>query len=378
MSRAGSQYETAQINGIAHFIEHNIFKGGEKYQTPRVVNQEIDKYGGTCNAWTGKSEVAYFVKSAPEYTLNIMDVLADIIVHTRFPEPELEKEKGVVIQEIKMYEDMPRAVVEEKQNFRRYGDNNYGRLILGTEDHIKSFTQADLFAYKQGLYTKDNLIILVAGTFDQEKISKLIAEQFAALPSTKTITKASFIRQLPKTKQESFDQKTQQNHLIISAVAVDGKDERRHAAKILARILGGNMSSRLFQNVREKRGLCYYIHAEYEATPEYGDFFISAGIDKERFEFGREKIYAEIADLVAGNITQEEFTNAKTSLLGSLQMGIETSNQMVNFLGHQYLHYGEIETLEQKLENIRNVSLEQVCEVAQLLQEDQLYLYYLK
>ncbi len=184
-----------------------------------------------------------------------------------------------------MYEDMPRILVEEMQNTRWYGDNNYGRLILGTEDRINSFTQSDLFAYKNALYTKDNLIILVAGTFHQEKIKKLISDNFSSLPSTKTIEKEKFTRQLPTTAIESTTKKTEQNHLIISAVGVNGLDQRRHAATVFTNILGGNMSSRLFQNVREKWGLCYYIKAAYESCPEYGDFFISAGIDKERFDF---------------------------------------------------------------------------------------------
>ena len=378
MCRAGSHYESAKISWIAHFIEHNFFKGGERYKTPKEVAEALDKFWGSFNAWTGESEVAYFVKSAPAFTENALDVLADMMMNARFPKEELEREKGVVIQELKMYEDMPQALVAEKRQTRRYGNNNYGRSVIGTIDTIQSFTQADLFAYRNALYTKDNLIIVIAGSVDTEKIKKLIETYFTALPATKTLQKDPFTRQLPPVHQDFFEKKTEQNHLIISATGVNGRDDRRHAARVMTTILWGNMSSRLFQNIREKQGLCYYIRARHESAPEYGDFYIRAGIDKARFDFGVEKIYAEIADIANGNITEEEFHNAKTCIAGNLQMGIETSDQMVNFLGSQYLHYGEIKTLEQQLADIEKVTFDQVCEAAKMLNKENLYLYWIQ
>jgi predicted Zn-dependent peptidase len=178
-----------------------------------------------------------------------------------FPKEELEREKGVVLQELKMYEDNPMAMVMEKWQTYYFGDNSYGRPTIGTEKNIANFTQEMLFAHKADLYTKDNLIIMVTGKIqDAEATEKLIAELFKDLPATKRISKPIFpSHYLPKEKIGYFEQKNEQNHLVISAPGFDGKDEKRYAANVLATILGGNMSSRLFQSVREKQGLCYYI-----------------------------------------------------------------------------------------------------------------------
>lgn len=378
-AKAGSNYETVQTNGLAHFLEHNFFKGWSRYTTPRAVAEALDKIWWAFNARTGDSGVCYYVKSAPNFFEQSLDVLADMMMNPTFLTPELEREKWVVIQELKMYEDMPKALVADKRQKRYYGDNNYGRSTIWTIENILSFTQKDLFDYKNALYTKDNLIIVVAGKIlDPEKIKKLISDYFSGLPTAKTISKPAFPFYLPSSHSDFFDKKTEQNHLIISARGFDGNDDRRHAAKVLMTILGWNMSSRLFQNIREKQGLCYYIRWYHSSEPQYWDFTITAGIDKERFDFWVEKIFAEIADVASGNITKEEFDNAISNATGSIQMGIETSDSMADFVGEQYLHYWEIETLDQKLAYIQSVEFEEVREVTKMLDRDQLYLYWIQ
>ena len=190
-----------------------------------------------------------------------------MMINPAFPKEELEREKGVVIQELKMYEDNPIALVMDKRQRYYFGDNSYGRPTIGTEENIKSFNQKKLFTHQADLYTKDNLIISIAGKIqDEAKVQQQLEETFSTLPEKKKISKPPFIHILPTDKVAFYDKKTEQNHLVISAPGFDGNNEHRYAANVLATILGGNMSSRLFQNVREKQGLRYYILAKHSSN----------------------------------------------------------------------------------------------------------------
>lgn len=194
-----------------------------------------------------------------------------------------------------MYEDNPMAMTMQKRQTYYFGDTSYGWPIIGTEDNIKSFTQHMLFEHKADLYTKDNLIITIAGKIiDKQAIIDQLQKEFNALPGNKRIQKPEFTHTLPAEHVGSHEQKNEQTHLVISAPGFDGNDETRYAANVLATILGGNMSSRLFQNIREKQGLCYYIKASHMTQEDTGVFIIRAGIDKKRFDFGIEKIFEEI------------------------------------------------------------------------------------
>lgn len=251
--KAGSIYENRKTNGISHFLEHMFFKGGKKYTTPSSVAIAVESFGGEFNAYTGEEIASYYVKCPPAHAHKALDVLSDMMIHAQFPTDELEREKLVVVQEIKMYEDNPQALVSEKRNARYTGDNPYGRSILGPEQNVMSFTREDLYAHQQALYTKDNLILVIAGKIEnQESLSLAIGELFAELPASKKSGPTPYQRVLPSSQIDFFDKKTEQNHLIIAAPTFDYTHERKYAAKILATILGGNMSSRLFQNIREK------------------------------------------------------------------------------------------------------------------------------
>ncbi|HMS91776.1 MAG TPA: pitrilysin family protein, partial [Candidatus Absconditabacterales bacterium] len=354
MCKAGSIYENKQNNGISHFLEHLFFKGGEKYPTPKSVAEAVDKFGGEFNAYTGDEFAGYYVKCAPEFTERAIDVLADMMNNAKFNPEELEREKGVVIQELKMYEDNPMAMVMEKWQTYYFGDNSYGRPIIGTKENINSFTQQMLFDHKAQLYTKDNLIIVVAGNIrDKEAIVKQLEKEFIHITPNKQGKKPIFTQTLPQEHIGFFEQKNEQAHLIISAPGYDGNDNNKYAANILGTILGGNMSSRLFQNIREKQGLCYYIRGSHVSQEDSGTFLIRAGIDKERFDFGVEKIFEEIQNIAEGNITQEEFDNAIGYNEGQIQMGIESSDEMASFIGNQYLIYKKVESLPEILKKYK-------------------------
>ncbi len=321
----------------------------------------------------------YYVKCAPEFVHQAIEVLGDMMIHAQFPLEELEKEKGVVIQELKMYEDNPMSLVSQKWQKFYYGDNPHGWPIIGTIENISSFSQEMLFEHKNNLYSKDNLIILIAGKISNpEAIKEQIAQIFAPLPTEKKIDKLAYSPYQPIQQYGFWDKQTEQNHLIISAKGFDGEDNRRYAANVLATILGGNMSSRLFQNIRAKHGLCYYISAGHGASQDFGTFTIRAGVEKEKFDFALEKILAEIEQIALGHFSVEEFANAIGYRVGNIQMGIESSDEMASFLGNQYLIYGKIRTLSDILASYKKLTLEEVKEVASALLHDQLYWYWIQ
>lgn len=379
MCKAGSIYEDKKNNGISHFLEHLFFKWGKKYPTPKAVAEAVDKFGGEFNAYTGDEYAGYYVKCAPKFTDKAIDVLADMMNNATFNTEELEREKWVVIQELKMYEDNPIAMAMQKRQWYYFGDNSFGRPIIGTEENIQSFNQEILFKHKADLYSKDNLIITIAGKIEnKETIINQLEVEFKNIPETKRIQKSKYTETLPKEHKAFYEQKNEQAHLIISAPGFDGNDQKKYAANVLATILWGNMSSRLFQNIREKQGLCYYIKANHMVQEDTGVFLIRAGIDKKRFDFWVEKIYEEIQKIADWDITQEEFDNAIWYNEGQIQMGIESSDQMASFVGNQYLIYKKIETLENILQKYKKLTLTDIKEIAKKLKKEQLYLFYIK
>ncbi len=377
--KAGSVYENKKNNGISHFLEHMFFKGSKLYPTAKIQSQSIENFGGEVNAFTSNEYAGYYIKSAPEFTLKGLDILADMIINPLFPEEEMEKEKGVVIQEIRMYEDNPARLVMDLSDFAFIGDNNYGRPILWREENMQTITQADLFAHKESLYTKDNMVIVISGKLDnQSELEEQIWTLFANLPEKKIWSKTPLAWTVPKQQEDCYKKGTEQNHLVISAMGYDGNDNNRFPAKTLMYILGGNMSSRLFQEIREKEGLCYYIHAGHGQSLDYGKFTVRAGIQKDKFDFGKEKIYAELAKASKGDITATELENIKWYIKGSLQMGMETSDEVGYFLGLQHLIYGKIESIADMLASYESVSLDQVNAVAEKLDAKNLFGYWIE
>lgn len=376
--KAWSIYETKENNGISHFLEHMFFKGWKKYTTPHDVAAYVDTFGGEFNAFTGEEYAGYYVKSAPEHTLKALDMLADMMVHPTFPVEEMEREKLVVIQELKMYEDRPDRHAYDKFKRYMYGENSYGREIIWPEENIRSFTQEDLFTHKHNLYTKDNMLIVIAGKIEnQQEIEANIEKLFKEIPEKKSVEKPTFVLHTPTQPMESHLKWTQQAHVVIGARGYDTSKEERFAASLLGVILGGNMSSRLFQNIREKLGICYYIYGSHHANTDDGIFMIRAGIEKARLEIWLEAIYKEIENIAEGNITEKEYHKAQGFMTGKTQMGIESSDELADFLGAQQLLKWSVQTLEEILAEYDKVSLDDLKNVAKKLTRDKLYTYYI-
>ena len=379
LARAGSIYETRENNGISHFLEHNFFKWWIRYKTPQAVAEAVDAFGGEFNAFTWDTYAGYYVKSAPDFVERWLDVLWDMMINAQFPQAEMEREKWVVIQEVKMYEDQPSALVMDKWQEFIYWDNSYGRSTLWPVENIQSFTRDDLIKHKLDLYTKDNLIVIISGKIrDQKAVEDQITTLFDELPEKRRIELPKFQWILANEKEWKYVKWTAQNHLVISAKWFDWNDERRYAAAILSSILWWNMSSRLFQNIREKEGLCYYISARHHSAPHDWMFMIRAWLEKWRFEYGVEKIMWELKKIATWDVTKEEFDKAIWFNIGQNQMWIESSDEMANFVWNQYLLYWKIRTLDDILEIIKSVKMEEVIDIAKYLQEENLYKYWIE
>ena len=258
MVKAWSVYESKEKNGMSHFLEHMFFKWWKIYKTPKDVAQAIESFGWHSNAYTGFENAWYYIKSAPSHVYKALDILSDMIVNPSFHEPEMEREKWVVIQEIAMYEDSPQELVMDKRRTWFFGENSYGREILGPAENVRSFTQADLFEHKKDLYTKDNMILVISGKItDQQDLEKHIAASFATLWDTKNYVKPMFEEYTPASAIWFYKKDISQNHLVISARWLAYPDDKKYAAKILSTILWWNMSSRLYQN--EEKNMDYVI-----------------------------------------------------------------------------------------------------------------------
>ena len=379
MCKAWSNNETEEQWWIAHCLEHMFFKGWERYKTQKDVAETLDSIGAVYNAFTGNNTVEYFVKCAPNFIEKSLDVLADMMMNARFDVDELEKEKWVIIQEMKMYEDNPMSLVSEKQRLRYFGNNSFGRPVIWNEKTVSSFTPQDLRDYKDSLYTKDNLIIVIAGKWaENEEIRRLIEKYFVWMNEKRTVDSPVFPNNLPDKHESFFKKWTEQNHLIIAAPGFLWTDDRRYAAKVLASILWWNMSSRLFQNIRTKEWLCYYISSYHNAGPECWTFGIRAWMDKERFEFWLKRIREEVDDYVKNGATQEEFDKSIWYLQWHTQMWIDSPEEMACFLGDQYLVYNKIDTLEEILEEYKKLTLNDVNQLCWMLDLKNCYTYHIE
>jgi predicted Zn-dependent peptidase len=377
--KAGSIYEQKNTNWISHFLEHMFFKWWVRYPTPMAVAQTIDAFGGECNAYTSDEYAGYYIKCAPEHIPVALDVLADMLVNAQFPQAELEREKGVVIQEIKMYEDMPQRNVVHKRQEWYYGDSSYGWSTLWPVENIQRFTQEDLFAHKQALYSKDNMCIVLSWALpEQQRYLDLIAQLFDGLPEQCTYPTPRFVPYKPQHHHAFHHQNTQQHHLIISADGIHMHDDRRYAATLLTTLLGWSMSSRLFQEIREKRGLCYYVNAQHHTWDSEWVFMIRAGIEKGRWQYGRDALLDEIDSVASGAIREDEFVTARGTMLGTLRMWLETSDQIASFVWWQALFKPTVMTLDEIIDAYSRVTLNEVKDVAQLLIRDSLYSYWIE
>jgi len=371
-SGAGSRYETVRNNGIAHFIEHMFFKGGKKYPSTKAVASALDGVGGEFNAMTSDEWVAYYVKVARPHVELAFDVLSDMLLHARFPETEIRREQGVILEEYNMLEDTPMAKVGDLFENLLFGESSVGLPTIGTPQNIKSFKRKDFISYERGLYTTDNMVIAVVGGISNRLASslarhyfKMPAKEKSFGPAEATLRKAPAVKLVPK--------KTQQFHLVLGVPAFGVLQKNgswhpdRYVLKVLATILGGNMSSRLFLAVRERKGLAYYIRTIAETYTDAGYLATSAGVDLQRVGLAIQKIIKEYQRIAREGVRSKELKKAKEFIKGKMILGLEDSNSIAARLSLQELLYRRIEKVEDSLREVDQVTSSDVVRVARQL-----------
>jgi predicted Zn-dependent peptidase len=362
MVKAGSRYETKKNSGISHFLEHMAFKGTERRPSAMDISSLIDGIGGEFNAFTGKEYTGYYIKSAKTHVGTSLDVLSDMLMHSKLDPTEIEKEKGVILEEINLYEDTPARKIGDIYEHLLYGDTPMGWDIAGEKDVIKAITREDFVNYMKSLYSADNMTVVVAGGIDEGKTEELVKKYFEAMPKFETAPYLPVVEDQKEPQVEIKHKATEQIHIAVG-VRTEGLDTKdRYPLSLLSAILGGGMSSRLFHEVREKRGLAYYVRSHSEHYEDAGSLSSTAGVDPKRVTEAVQVIMAEYAKVASGSmgVSDEELKKAKEYLKGHLVLELEDSRSVSVYYAHQELLEKEKLNPDEIIKKIDAVTLDQV------------------
>ncbi len=365
MVGAGSRYETKQNNGISHFLEHMAFKGTEKRPSAQAISSLIDGIGGEFNAFTGKEYTGYYVKAAKNNVGLILDLLSDMLMHSKLDADEIEKEKGVITEEINLYEDMPMRKIGDVYESLLYGDTPMGWDIAGEKEIIHSLKRQDFVDYMNSLYSADNITVVVAGGMDEKQVLEDIEKYFSSMKQFDTYKPELVVENQVKPELTIKEKKTEQIHIALGVRTVALDNPEKYPLAVLSSILGGGMSSRLFSEVREKRGLAYYVRSHQDEYADVGSLVSVAGIDPKRVAEAVEVMMLEYRKVSEGKmgITKEELTKAKEYLKGHLVLELEDSRAVSTFYGHQELLEHEVLNPDQIIKKIDAVTVDQVNEI---------------
>ena len=365
MSGTGSRYEDARENGLAHFLEHMFFKGTKKRPNAKAISEELDGIGSVYNAFTAKDRTAYYAKVSSQYVDTALDVISDIFLNSVLPEKEISKERGAIIQEIDMYEDMPMRTVDDVFDTLIFGkEHPLGRTVLGPKDNIRAFKRKDFAVYLKRNYTPLNTVVCVAGTFSEKKVLAKIKEDFGGLPHGNPPNFIPFAPKQDAPRVAIKEKKTDQTQLILGVPAYPYLHKDEFALAVLSTILGGGMSSRLFLEVREKRGLAYSVHAWIERYPDTGYLAVQAGVEHGKLEKTVSTILTEFKKIKRAKVSPAELKKAKEFMKGTMALALETSDAIAGHAASMLIILGRIRPLSEILESIEAVSADDIERVA--------------
>ena len=360
---SGSRRETEEENGISHFIEHMLFKGTTN-RSAEDIARSVDSIGGNLDAFTAKEMVCFNTKVLDEHLPIAMDVLSDLVLNPSFRDEDIQKEKGVILEEIKMDADSPDYLVHEIFSSNFWKDHSLGKPILGTRDTVKRFDRAMVQDYYRGVYTPSNLLITAAGNLAHERLVDLARERFEALPATAPeppqAAPSTHARISLRSKKD-----LEQVHVCLGVPSYPIPHEDRFTCYVLNTILGGGMSSRLFQNIRERQGLAYAVFSELNPYSDTGCLSVYAGTSLESAKQVVESVLKEFADLKQQLAPDEEVRRAKDHLKGSLMLSLESTSSRMSNLARQEMHFRRFFSLDELAESIEQVTAEDVQRVAQ-------------
>ncbi len=352
----GSRFESTKVNGVSHFLEHMFFKG-TKTRSAQEIAEAFDGIGGQVNAFTSKEYTCYYAKVLDDHANIALDVLSDMFFHSLFEKTELEKEKNVVLEEIKMYDDAPDDIVHDLLAQASFGSHSLGYPILGTQDTLQSFTDQTLREYMDDQYTAENVVISIAGNVDEDFI-KQVEEIFKGVQNSKKqreyITPVFLAEKLVRKKE------TEQAHLCLGFNGLPIGHEDIFSLVLLNNILGGSMSSRLFQEVREKKGLAYSVFSYHSSYHDNGMLTVYSGTAPHQLDELYDTIMATLNSISNNGITEKELTKGKEQLKGNLMLSLESTNSRMSRNGKNELLLKRHRSLDETIEEINSVSLNNV------------------
>lgn len=366
MVGAGSRFENKKNNGISHFMEHMAFKGTKSRPTYLEVAGLIDGIGGEFNAFTAKEYTGYYIKAGKNNIELCLDLLSDMVRNSLLDPAEIEKEKGVIIEEINLYEDTPMRNIGDIFERLLYGDTPMGWDTAGEKDVIRSLKREDFIDYLKSLYSPSNMTVVVAGGVEEKQSQELVQKYFSDMEKFGTTGAERVSEDQKKPQVRLKTKKTEQAHLALGVRTVPLTSPEKYALSVLASILGGGMSSRLFSEVREKRGLAYYVRAGSDQYTDAGSLVVTAGVDPKRIDEAIEVIIRELAELRDGKkkIKKDELKKAKEYLKGHLVLELEDSRSVSIYYSTQDILEKEIKNPDEVLKKVDRVTEKEIMTVA--------------
>ena len=372
----GSRYETKTANGISHFIEHMMFKGTKRRPNNFMIASELDGIGAEYNAFTSKDHTGYWIKTTPDNINLALDILSDMLFNSTFNKDDFQKERGVILEEIKMYEDNPLLYIEDFFERSLYGNHPLGWMISGPISGVKKLKREELFKYRKKFYQPNNILVGIAGNIKKNQTIELVKKYFSHSPRKKNGNKyLPFKKKVSKPKANVLFRKTKQVQIALGVPAYSYFNKQLEALEVLSVILGGNMSSRLFREVRVKRGLCYFVRTDMSVYQDTGSFIVRAGLNKDRIYEAIKVILFEINKIREQGVTDQELKRAKDYIKGHFLLSLEDSAALNSWYTKQLLLIGKILTPEKKLIKINKVSKNDIQKVSHnILQNNRLIL----
>jgi len=360
---AGGRHENKKNKGTTHFLEHSLFKGSEKYSCEEI-KEEIEGVGGTLNAFTGEEYTCYFAKIPAKHLKRTFDILADMVLHPLIAKKDVDKERTVILEEIKMYHDQPQHYVVELLEELMWPNHPLGMNLTGTFESVGSMSREDLRHFHQSSYSLSNIVVAACGRLKHQDLVQLVRSKSKGLNGKRGIDFLKADNSQEKIKVKFFRKDVEQMHVALGAFGLENDHKDKHAYHLVNIILGGNMSSRLFNEVREKRGLAYAISSAAKSLKDTGLLMINAGVDNKKVIDALSVILKELEKIKSREVTKNEFLRAKDYYLGQILLGLEDTLEHMFWIGERLVSLNKTQTIHEVFQALKKVTISDIKRVA--------------
>ena len=361
--RVGSRFEVDSQAGLAHFVEHTFFKGTKNRATSKIIGTEIESMGGNTNAFTSHDYTGYFIKVPKEKFKNAAEILSDMINNALFDEKEIEKERGVIIEEIRMYEDMPRSKAAEVFTEKLYGKHPLGRLITGSVKTVTDMKRSDFLEFVKENYVGENMMVVAAGGVENDIVETELSKLFGDLPAGKFADYKKFEGRKVEAEVVIQNKAVEQTHLVLGGLGMNRKDKDRFALQVGNAVLSEGFGSKLFQVIRDELGLAYYIYSGLDMLDETGSYGVMMGVDNKRAGLAVSAVIEELKKLKKGDFDNSELDRARNFLVGNLVTELETTDDLAHWHASQELLVGEVLTIDEVKGKLLSVTRDDIVKV---------------